>query len=141
MKRSSVLSRYATLFLIPTVVFTVALAWILGLDIILAWLLSINLSTILAYGYDKRIAGGSKTRIPESVLHLLALLGGTPAAYVGMRQFHHKTVKGSFRSANSCVSFSNSANIVWRKMVPRTASIWRLIRKARWRSSLACCER
>jgi uncharacterized membrane protein YsdA (DUF1294 family) len=35
--------------------------------------------------------------VPETVLHGLALAGGTLGAYVGMHLFRHKTIKGSFR--------------------------------------------
>jgi uncharacterized membrane protein YsdA (DUF1294 family) len=58
----------------------------------------VNLATILLYGYDKAVAGGRKTRVPEKVLHLLALLGGSPAALLGQRLFRHKTIKASFRT-------------------------------------------
>ena len=35
--------------------------------------------------------------MPEQVLLMLALAGGSPAALIGMRLFHHKTAKGSFQ--------------------------------------------
>jgi len=66
------------------------------MDPLLSWLLSINLVTFLAYGYDKKIAGTGRMRVPERVLLLLALAGGSPAAWLGMRAFHHKTAKQSF---------------------------------------------
>lgn len=65
--------------------------WILGA------LAGINVATILLYGYDKAVAGGRRTRVPENVLHLLALLGGSPAALFSQSLFRHKTVKASFR--------------------------------------------
>jgi uncharacterized membrane protein YsdA (DUF1294 family) len=37
-------------------------------------------------------------RVPESVLHLMALAGGTPAAFAGQRALRHKTAKQSFRA-------------------------------------------
>jgi uncharacterized membrane protein YsdA (DUF1294 family) len=90
-----------TLFAILTVGISLALAaasvlW-LRLDPLLAWLLAVNLVTFLTYGYDKGIAGSSRMRVPERVLLLLALAGGSPAALLGMRLFHHKTVKSSFQ--------------------------------------------
>lgn len=71
--------------------------WWLGLDPLLAWLLSITLITFLAYGYDKVIAGSRKVRVPEGVLLALALAGGTLGALAGMQIFRHKTRKTSFR--------------------------------------------
>jgi uncharacterized membrane protein YsdA (DUF1294 family) len=69
----------------------------LQLDGLVAWLLAVNLVTVLAYGYDKWVAGSKLTRVPELVLLALALAGGTPGALLGMRAFHHKTAKESFR--------------------------------------------
>ena len=71
--------------------------WWVGLDPLLAWLLSITLITFLAYGYDKAIAGSRQVRVPEGVLLALALAGGTLGALAGMQIFHHKTRKSSFR--------------------------------------------
>jgi uncharacterized membrane protein YsdA (DUF1294 family) len=62
-----------------------------------AWLAAINLTAFGYYALDKQLARGSYRRIPENVLHLLALLGGSPGAWVGMRVFRHKTIKGRFR--------------------------------------------
>jgi uncharacterized membrane protein YsdA (DUF1294 family) len=59
-------------------------------------LAGVNLATILLYGYDKAVAGGTKLRVPEKVLHLLALLGGSPGALLGRSMFRHKTAKASF---------------------------------------------
>jgi uncharacterized membrane protein YsdA (DUF1294 family) len=93
--------RPLTLFLILTFGASLALAaalliW-LRLDPLIAWLLAVNLVTFLTYGYDKRIAGSGRMRVPERVLLLLALAGGSPAALLGMRFFHHKTAKSSFQ--------------------------------------------
>ena len=57
----------------------------------------VNLATVLLYGYDKAVSGGTKLRVPENVLHLLAFLGGSPAALLSQAMFRHKTVKPSFR--------------------------------------------
>jgi uncharacterized membrane protein YsdA (DUF1294 family) len=67
--------------------------WILGV------LAGINVATMALYGYDKAVAGGRRLRVPERVLHLLALLGGTPAAIVSRPLFRHKTGKAPFRLA------------------------------------------
>ena len=49
------------------------------------------------YGIDKRRAVKAKPRISERTLHLFALAGGWPGAYLGSRLFRHKTLKVSFR--------------------------------------------
>ena len=49
------------------------------------------------YGIDKRRAIKVKPRISERTLHLFALAGGWPGAYLGSRLFRHKTLKVSFR--------------------------------------------
>jgi uncharacterized membrane protein YsdA (DUF1294 family) len=58
----------------------------------------INLATLLAYVYDKRTAGSSwlNVRVAEQTLHLLELVGGSPAAFLAQRWLHHKIVKISY---------------------------------------------
>jgi uncharacterized membrane protein YsdA (DUF1294 family) len=61
------------------------------------WLVCINLVTFAYHGYDKRQAMHDGWRVPELVLHLLAVAGGSLGAFAAMRLFRHKTIKGSFR--------------------------------------------
>lgn len=75
-----------------------ALWWyVLVLDFLVSWLIAISLITFLTYGYDKFTSIRKWTRVPERVLLGLAFTGGTPGAMLGMRLFHHKTIKGRFR--------------------------------------------
>jgi len=76
-----------------------AIVWWYGrlFDVLQSWLIAITLVTFLTYGYDKAIAGSKRTRVPEAALLALTVLGGTIGALAGMRLFHHKTAKGSFR--------------------------------------------
>jgi len=60
------------------------------------YLLGISLITFVQYGWDKRQARKQKRRIPEKRLHLLALAGGTPGAFLGQLFFRHKTQKKRF---------------------------------------------
>jgi uncharacterized membrane protein YsdA (DUF1294 family)/cold shock CspA family protein len=62
------------------------------------WVGALSLVTFGIYGYDKAQAQGGGPRVPEAVLHLLGLLGGTPGAFIAMRMFHHKTSKQSFQT-------------------------------------------
>lgn len=66
--------------------------------LLVAWL-ALNVVTVLVYGYDKAIAGGTRRRVPERVLLALALFGASPGALLAMGLFRHKTAKASFRRA------------------------------------------
>ena len=73
-------------------------------NILLYYLLAVNLLTFLAYGLDKwkAVRNGKKSkhqsrRIPEATLLLLAALGGSPAALLAMYLFRHKTLHKKFR--------------------------------------------
>jgi len=81
-------------FLLILIVFTLLAQ---KMHIFLAYLLSINFSTFILYGYDKFISSGEKLRVPELNLQILALLGGSPFALVAQKFFRHKTIKGSFQ--------------------------------------------
>lgn len=66
------------------------------------WLVLINLVTFFAFGLDKWKATRKEKkeavrRIPEKTLFLLAALGGSVGALLGMRAFHHKTLHKTFR--------------------------------------------
>ena len=63
-----------------------------------AMLAGINAATAALYGYDKHCAVVKKHRIPETILHLFALAGGSPGAFLGQQLFRHKTRKVSFRA-------------------------------------------
>ena len=71
--------------------------WRLGLAPAYAYLVSINAIALLLYGYDKRQAVVGGFRVPELVLHLGALAGGSPAALVAQGLFRHKTRKFRFQ--------------------------------------------
>ena len=60
--------------------------------------------TFAAYGWDKRQAVIGSRRLPERALHILAFLGGWPGAWIGQRQFRHKTKKLSFLIVFWCVA-------------------------------------
>ena len=62
-----------------------------------AFLIGMSVIAFVFYGYDKRQAVRNRPRVPELVLHILALLGGTPGAFLGRLVFRHKTKKLRFR--------------------------------------------
>lgn len=55
------------------------------------WLLAAGVAAFLIYGYDKVSAKAGAGRVPESLLHLLALAGGFAGALLGMVVFRHKS--------------------------------------------------
>lgn len=65
-------------------------------EVIFGYLLIINIFTFLLYGADKYKARRGEWRIKEAVLLGLAAIGGSPAAWIAMYMFHHKTKKPKF---------------------------------------------
>ena len=56
------------------------------------YLLAINVLAFAVYGWDKaRSKVQGARRVPEKTLFLLAILGGSVGAILGMRVWHHKT--------------------------------------------------
>lgn len=64
---------------------------------LVCYLLAINAVTFIVYGIDKYKAKKAKWRISEATLLLLAILGGSIGAWVGMKVWHHKTMHKKFK--------------------------------------------
>ena len=60
------------------------------------YLLIMNFLTWVIYGLDKGRAKSGKWRIPERTLLILAAIGGSVGALIGMLMFCHKTRKAKF---------------------------------------------
>ena len=83
-----------------------------------AWLAVVNLVTFLAFGLDKwkarrKVQHESVRRVPEKTLFLLAVLGGSLGALLGMQVFHHKTLHRSFRLGIPAILICQLAAAVW----------------------------
>lgn len=63
----------------------------LPLNRLLLWLIFTNVLALFLFGLDKHRARHRQWRIPEAVLFLVALLGGSLGAVIGMDLFRHKT--------------------------------------------------
>ena len=61
------------------------------------YLLAINTVAFIVYGIDKYKAKKAKWRISEATLLLLAVLGGSIGAWMGMKVWHHKTMHKKFK--------------------------------------------
>ena len=61
------------------------------------YLLAINAVAFIVYGIDKYKAKKAKWRISEATLLLLAVVGGSIGAWMGMKVWHHKTMHKKFK--------------------------------------------
>ena len=89
------------------------------------WLAVINLVTFLVFGLDKwkakrKAKNEAVRRVPERTLFLLAILGGSVGALLGMRVFHHKTLHRAFR-------FGIPAILALQVLVPLGLWLWRTL--------------
>lgn len=57
----------------------------------------VNAVAFIVYGIDKYRARNAKWRIPEATLLMLAVVGGSVGARLGMKAWHHKTRHMKFR--------------------------------------------
>ena len=84
-----------------TLCWLIVIGWALWIERLPLWgagaLLALNLLTLWVYAADKNAARNGTWRVRERHLHLLALLGGWPAAWLAQQRLRHKTSKLSFR--------------------------------------------
>ena len=64
---------------------------------LLYYLIVINILTFAVYGIDKRKARQGSWRISEATLLMLAVIGGTIGALLGMQVWRHKTMHLKFK--------------------------------------------
>lgn len=81
--------------------------------ILLAAMAVLNLATYMAYAKDKSAARRGAWRVHEGTLHLLALLGGWPAAWWAQQWLRHKSSKTEFRHVYWTTLILNCAALVW----------------------------
>ncbi len=87
--------------------------WWLGLSPLLAWVIGWTLPAFAMYGIDKRQAQAGGWRVPEAILHGLALIGGVLGAWLGRAFFHHKTQKPIFTFVLVVASILWGAIAIW----------------------------
>ena len=66
-------------------------------EIVLYYLLTINIFTMYTFFLDKSKAKNHKWRIKERTLFLLSIMGGSLGAQLGMKLFKHKTKHWYFK--------------------------------------------
>ena len=64
---------------------------------LLYYLIVINILTFAVYGIDKWKARQGSWRISEATLLMLAVIGGTIGALLGMQVWRHKTMHKKFK--------------------------------------------
>jgi uncharacterized membrane protein YsdA (DUF1294 family) len=82
-------------------------------DLLLAWLVIVNLATAAAYAYDKLAAPRGGRRVRERTLWLLCAAGGVIGAWIVFLGMRHKTRHRSFWIVQSL------ATVAWAVIVGR----------------------
>lgn len=67
------------------------------IEVLLYYLIGINIVTFFVYDIDKWKARKSKWRISEATLLMLAVIGGSIGAWLGVKVWHHKTLHKKFK--------------------------------------------
>lgn len=85
----------------------------LSCGIVLASLYGVlSLVTLLLYGWDKRAAIRGARRVRERTLHLGAVIGGWPGAWLAQRWFRHKSQKAMFQRMFWLTVLVNVAGVI-----------------------------
>ncbi len=77
------------------------------------YLLTINTSAFLLYGWDKLSAKQGWQRVPEMILLLIAILGGSFGALAAMAIFRHKTLHLKFRYGLPLIIILQLAGVIY----------------------------
>jgi len=88
---------YTVIAIALSLVLFLALVLWLRVPAYIAWLIAASIVLFALYGYDKAQAKAGGGRVPEIVLHGLALLGGFVGGWIGMYAFRHKTQHPMFK--------------------------------------------
>ena len=83
------------------------------MNIILGYLLAVNIATFFLYGIDKYKAKKGRWRISEATLLLMAVIGGSIGAWGGMRIWHHKTMHKKFKYGIPLIIIMQIALVVY----------------------------
>lgn len=96
---TKILSSFGIIAIILTLIAAIYI-WlrypILDGQLYIIWSIALSIITFLYYGYDKFQAWRDGTRVPENLLHLLAIGGGWVGGWAGMYLFWHKINNSTF---------------------------------------------
>lgn len=102
----------------PTVCYTAML-------LVTVYIIIINISAFHAFGKDKKLATRQELRISEKSLMRRCMLGGALGGFIGMKVFHHKTLKKRF---NIGVPLLLAAQIILFSFIMGFFGFWLYIR-------------
>ena len=77
------------------------------------YLIAVNVLAFALMGIDKARARRGAWRIPEKTLFLMAVIGGSAGALLGMYAFRHKTKHRSFVIGMPVILLLQAAAAVW----------------------------
>ena len=77
------------------------------------YLIALNIVTFFVYGIDKWKARRSKWRISEATLLILAVIGGSIGAWLGMKVWHHKTMHKKFKYGLPLILLAQMSLVLW----------------------------
>ena len=69
-----------------------------SIQILLVYLLCMNVVAFFYFGIDKARSQKGARRVPEKTLFFISLIGGSAGALLAMSLFRHKTKKLSFQA-------------------------------------------
>jgi uncharacterized membrane protein YsdA (DUF1294 family) len=90
---------YGIITFLPAIMLTLILARVVfpNSNMLVMWLIVINVIAFFVYGYDKIIAPSGIVRVPEAILLAQVVSGAFVLAPIARLAFRHKTQKVSFR--------------------------------------------
>lgn len=78
------------------------------------YLIAVNILAFLVYGIDKWKAKHGSWRISEATLLILALIGGSIGAWIGMKIWHHKTMHKKFKYGIPLILIAQAALMIFK---------------------------
>ena len=83
------------------------------MEIFIYYFLAINVVTFFVYGIDKVKAKKGLWRIPEATLLMLAVIGGSIGAWLGMMVWRHKTKHLKFKIGVPVILITQIALLIY----------------------------
>ncbi len=89
---------YTTTSVVAIVCMTVVLTLLFPFrfNALVFYIISINMVAFIFYGLDKNLAQAGATRVPERLLLVLGIAGGSAGSLLGINYLRHKSRKSSY---------------------------------------------